>query len=732
MAAALFAVAAGPAVGQETHDPTLTVSSYKSVMNTHGVTPLNPLGLDLLVTGPTRTSAPTSFADALGTTVAAGSELEVAGGASARLAGTIVLGALDIHGAADTLFSYTSGSGGPVVERLADLHLVGGSGSSDGTVLVEHEAGLEVGDYAASGGDGYASGSTDVRGTLTVGGDYAATGGAGINSSDAGVNGSLSARSVRLNEGADLTIFNGGTVTVAERLTVNGGLEVLSGGALVMTPGAVLGGSGTFTTGTPWMLGTVAPGNSPGTMSFASGIATDANTRLEIELVPTANPVAGTDNDLIAVTGTATIDGGTVVAQRWGAGDYTLGTEYTFLTADDLVVNQAFGVVSDVAGVGFASAFTAGPNGTYRLIVSRVADPLSVARTFNQRSAGAALTALGSGPLLAAFNAAPTDAARRELVSDLSGELFPTLLTARVQDAARFQDHVTAQTFGAPWSCANCGGLKDAGLTGWLAGYGAGGRVNGDGNGRTAEVGVGGTAVGLSRCFGNLSAGGFYGFESGTVRVPGADSSVTTDTHRVGGWGRADAGLAYLRTAAHVGFGESDSRRTFPTGASGAAFGEFDAVTSAAEVETGLRLGGAAAYLVPAVGLRYVHADQDGFAERGGVAALDLGDSSLSALRARLGVRAGATLPGMPVTGTLSTFYSRDLNASAVGDVDAAFLAGGPAFRVRGTDFARDRVDLGPGVVIGTGPVKVVADYRAGLTESSVEHAGGARLEVCF
>ena len=520
-------------------------------------------------------------------------------------------------------------------------------------------------------------------------------------------------------------------LVVRDRLHVDGRLEIF-GGTLALDPGVVLSGAGTFDTGTPWLLGTVAPGNSPGTMTFASGVATNDATRLEIELAPTRNPQPGVNHDQIVVTGTATIDGGRVIAQRFGAGDYTLGTEYTFLTADTLVVNRELAVISDIAGVGFASAFTAGPNGTYRLIVSRVADPLSVARTFNQRTTGAALTTLGSGPLLAAFNAAPTDAARRELVSDLSGELFSTLLTARVQDAARFQDLVTAQTFGAPYSCANCGTPRADGLTGWLAGYGAGGRVNGDGNGRTAEVRVGGTAVGLSRCFGNLSAGGFYGFESGTVRVPGADSSVTTDTHRFGGWGRVDAGLGYLRTAAHVGFGESDSRRTFLTGASGAAFGEFDSGTSAAEVATGLRLGGAAAYLVPAVGLRYVHADQDGFAERGGVAALNVSDASLSALRARLGVRAGATLPGVPVTGTLNAFYSRDLNASAVGDADAAFLAGGPAFRVRGTDFARDRVDLGPGLVIGGGPVKVVADYRAGLTESSVEHAGGARLEVCF
>ena len=524
----------------------------------------------------------------------------------------------------------------------------------------------------------------------------------------------------------------GGTLRIRETLHLNGSLQVGAGGFLLLDSGTVLTGSGSIDTPESWLLGTVAPGNSPGTMTFGS-VATDANTRLEIELAPTTNPQPGVNHDQIVVTGTATIDGGRVIAQRFGAGDYTLGTEYEFLTADDLVVNQAFGVVSDIAGVGFTSAFTAGANGTYRLIVSRVATPLSVAGTFNQRTVGAALTALGSGPLLVAFNAAGSDAARLELLSDLSGEIFPTLLTAQAQDAARFFDLVSAQTFGPPWSCGNCGTPGADGPTGWLAGYGAGGRVNGDGNARTAETGVGGTAVGLSRCFGAVSGGGFYGYDDATVRVPGADSSVTTETHRVGGWGRVDAGRVHARAVGQVGFGESDSRRTFPGGASGAVFGEFNSIVSAGDLETGLRLGGATGYLVPALGLRYVHVDQDGFAETGGGAALNVADSTLSALRARLGVRAGAALAGgVPVTGTLSAFYSRDLNASAIGDIDAAFAAGGPAFTVRGTDFARDRVDLGPGVAIGDGPVKLGTDYRAGLTESSVEHAGQARLEVCF
>ncbi|MFH5806217.1 autotransporter domain-containing protein [Alienimonas sp. DA493] len=779
IACAALALAAPAATGQETH-PTLTLSASKTVTDAYAATGGNPLGLDLLVTGPARTAAPTTFAEALGTTVSGGI-FEIGAGASAALAGVSQTGGATVfNGSAETAFSYSEGGAGPTVTTLADYALSGG------TLDVNSGGSLEVGTFATSG-----SGQADVFGTLdaeaavhhssstfNVGTSSNRTGTLRANSVTSsrnlyiygsleaatlvhtggtmGVAGTLDAGTYQ-QSGGSLTVANGGDATIGEllvsggnvwlvgagnslrvtdRFRMDGTLTVNPGATFTLDPGVVLSGSGTFNTATPWLLGTVAPGNSPGTMTFGGGIATDAATRLEIELAPVANPVAGTDNDLIDVTGTATINGGTVVAQRWGSGSYTPGTEYTFLTADTLTVNQQFAVVSDVVGVGFGSAFTPGAAGSYRLIVTQVATPWDVAASLNQRAVGGALTGIGSGPLVAAFNAVPTDAARRELLSDFSGELYGTYLTSQAADTARFFDFVTNQTFGPPGSCAHCGTPRE-GLSGWIAGYGAGGRAYGDGNARTAELGLGGTAVGLNRCFpAGRSGGVFYAYEDSTTRVPGASSTAHADVHRLGFWTRQDFGSAYLRTQTQVAFADVDSRRGFG-GALAPATGQFDSVTNGSEIEVGLRNGGPAAYFVPALGLRFLHARLDEFTETGGPAALAVEESSLSSLRARVGFHSGAALPTpLPASVTLAAFYERDLNASGVGDVDAAFVgpAGtvGPSFTARGTDFGRDRLILGPGLTLGDGPARIVADYRAGMTENAVEHAGGARLEVCY
>ena len=78
------------------------------------------------MTGPARTSAPATHADSLGTTIDIGADLDIRAGAAARLAGVTVDGDLDVHGAADTLFRYDDGAGGPTESVFASLVNGGG------------------------------------------------------------------------------------------------------------------------------------------------------------------------------------------------------------------------------------------------------------------------------------------------------------------------------------------------------------------------------------------------------------------------------------------------------------------------------------------------------------------------------------------------------------------------------------------------------------------------------
>src|SRR3546814_11080642 len=73
--------------------------------------------------------------------------------------------------------------------------------------------------------------------------------------------------------------------------------------------------------------GIIAPGNSIGTLNVAGNIGFAAGSTYEVEVN------AAGEGDLIAASGAATIDGGSVKVLA-GAGDYRPQTDYTILTAD--------------------------------------------------------------------------------------------------------------------------------------------------------------------------------------------------------------------------------------------------------------------------------------------------------------------------------------------------------------------------------------------------------------
>ncbi len=99
--------------------------------------------------------------------------------------------------------------------------------------------------------------------------------------------------------------------------------STLNGLVTVNTDGR-LGGSGTI--GNTTVLGTIAPGNSIGTLNVAGNLTMPAGSTYEVE----AN--AAGQADKIAATGTVTINGGTVKVLA-GAGTYAPSTTYTIINA---------------------------------------------------------------------------------------------------------------------------------------------------------------------------------------------------------------------------------------------------------------------------------------------------------------------------------------------------------------------------------------------------------------
>ena len=234
-----------------------------------------------------------------------------------------------------------------------------------------------TGDAAAGGGGAALGGAVFVRqgGNLTItdgtfSGTYAVTSGAAGSASGGATAGSAQGRTVFLNGTGSLTFdITSGSRTLAGNdaiagdggltkagagsLTISGtngnfsGLTTITAGSLLIdgslgpvTLGAsgTLGGSGTL--GQLTAAGRVAPGNSIGTLS-SGPVTFNSGSVLAVEIA------ADGRTDLLDVTGTATINAGTVEVTP-EAGSYVDGASYTILKTTG-------GVTGTFESVGYAT-----------------------------------------------------------------------------------------------------------------------------------------------------------------------------------------------------------------------------------------------------------------------------------------------------------------------------------------------------------------------------------------
>jgi outer membrane autotransporter protein len=131
----------------------------------------------------------------------------------------------------------------------------------------------------------------------------------------------------------------GATTIEAGKLSVNGSL---GSSAVTVLSGATLAGSGAVGGVAADAGGTVAPGNSIGTLTVSGNVSFASGSTYQVEVN------ASGSSDRIAASGSATISGGTVqvLAQT---GNYAAATNYTILTASGGVGGSFSGVSSNLA-----------------------------------------------------------------------------------------------------------------------------------------------------------------------------------------------------------------------------------------------------------------------------------------------------------------------------------------------------------------------------------------------
>ncbi|WP_139221021.1 autotransporter-associated beta strand repeat-containing protein [Methylobacterium brachiatum] len=277
----------------------------------------------------------------------------------------------------------------------------------------------------------------------------------------------------------------------------------------------------------------------------------------------------------------------------------------------------------------------------------------------------------------------------------------------------------------------------------WGQALGAFGSTRGNGNAARLTRDMGGFVLGAETGFGALSLPGLTDLRVGVAAgysvagfdIPARRSSGQVESAFGAIYGRASLGAVELRGGAVYGSEAFDTRRQvqFP-GFSQAVTGKAGGDTLQAFGEAGYRIAYGPGVLEPFVGGTTLHVRRDGFAERGGAAALRVSGHHDAVQTATAGVQGEiglADLLGLdvPVLARGLVGYRR-----AFGDVVPRALvafAGGRAFQTAGVPLARDAVVASAGIEarVATGLTLGLA-YTGQVGERAQDHAMRGSLNL--
>ena len=630
-----------------------------------------------------------------GTTIAAGTLQIGNGGTTGSILGDVANNGLLRFARSDatTFGGVISGSGGVQVQSGAVTFIA--TNSYAGPTTIGTGATLQLGTGGTSG---------------TIAGDVANGGTLIVNLSAAFTyNGVISGNGTIRQIGSGFTSLTGdssaftGTTRVENGvLSVNGKL----GGTVTVLAGGQLQGSGTISNVA--VAGTVAPGNSIGTLSVGN-VTFQAGSIYQVEVN------ADGQSDKIVATGTATLNGGSVQVLA-GQGNYLPSTTYTILTAAGGRTGTFSGVTSNLAFL--APSLSYDPDNVYLTLTRNTVSFPSIGGTFNQRQAGAGAESLGPGnPIWNAVVQMDASTAQAAF-NQLSGEVHASAKTALYEDSRLVRDGALGrlrQAFGGgavASSTAEVAGLDEAcsgdacqadpgtGIAAWAQGFGSWGYTSTDGNAAGLSRSTGGMLVGVDApVFDVARLGLFGGYSRTSFNVADRQSSGGSDNVHLGAYGGAQwgpigvrAGLAYtwhnLSTSRSVAFpGFADSLRA-----------TYGAGTFQLFGEAGYRFDVGPATFEPFANIAWMSLSTKGFSETGGAAALSSAAITSNVTTTTVGLRAGSAFTIAGLTGQARGTVGWQHAFTDTTPWANLQLAGGTPFTAAGVPIAQDAALLELGV----------------------------------
>lgn len=630
----------------------------------------------------------------------------------------------------DTLYS----SGSDLTLRVGDGTAVGAATTAvidsviddsqvaGGTTLVKTDGGTLV-----LNGDNNYSGGTDIKDGTVVGsatsfgsGTITAEAGSGLvidQTTDGTLTNGLSGSGTLDKEGAgDLTVtgddsaFTGNTTINGGTLSVDGSL---ANSDVTVAGGGTLAGTGTVGSTTVADGGILSPanGNALGTLTVNGDLNVNNGSTYLV------NGGAAGQSDLVAVTGTALLAGGTVEFNVANGTTLKPGTEYTILTAQNGVSGQFSGLSTNLTDeYTFLSPQLLYTADDVDITLERNGTSFtSVANTRNERDIAAALDGMTGGNAMVSAIEQLSGSQARKAFDSLSGEIHASARTALIQDSFYVRNAAIDRLRNASCDPGGDTAQKTATLKGrrtdgtcqqdhvtlWGEAFGSWGHNSGDGNAGGMNHSVGGFVLGADApVFNTWRVGGLVSYGRSTFSTEGTDAYGHSNNVTVGGYAGTHWGHLALRMGATYTWAMMSTSRSasFP-GFYEKLNSSYNGGVAQGFGDLGYRFDLGKTAIEPFGNVAYVNMHTDSFHEHGGAAALNGRAIDTGTTYSTFGVRMSSTFhAGNVLLVPEGSLAYRHTFGATVPTTREAFAAGGSSFDVAGVPLSRDAAVLNAGL----------------------------------
>ncbi|AEF47924.1 outer membrane autotransporter barrel domain protein [Serratia sp. AS12] len=444
-------------------------------------------------------------------------------------------------------------------------------------------------------------------------------------------------------EGAGALVLTGAN-TYAGPTLVNHGVLAINGSvtsAVTVQNAGILGGSGSVGSLTARRGGTVAPGNSIGTLNVANNVSFEPGSRYAVEVAPNGQ------SDRIHSGGSAMITGGEVAVSLENSPNLLsqsevrslLGQQYNILTADQGVSGQFDSVAPNYLFLGTGLSYQ--PNQVTLNVGRNDTSFASVAQTHNERAVAAAADALAAGnPVYESILNAGSAGEARQAFRQLSGQIHADIASAQINDSRYLREALNGRLRQAE-GLATTPDIKSDEDGAWAQLLGAWDHASGDANATGYQASTYGVLLGLDSA---LADEWRLGVATGYTRTSldgGYGSNADSDNYHLAVYGGKQFGELALRAGGAYTWHRIDTSRSVNYGMqSDRETAKYSARTEQVFAEAGYSVKADWVNLEPFANLAYINFQNNGISEDGGAAALHGDKQHTDATVSTLGLRA--------------------------------------------------------------------------------------------